>query len=494
MGIAVLDIGTSSMRGILYSEKGEKLFCGQVAYSPLYLENDWAEQEPSDWKEAMERVMKACADYGRERGEKISCISLTAQRSSVIAVDQEGKPIGNAIMWQDKRPMEVWDELRPHGKRIFQLTGSRLNPVFSGPKMLWIRRNRPEIYNRANRLVVIPDYIVHEMTGAWATDATYGSRSLLMNLRTREWDQELLDIFSVDREKLCPILEPGSICGRVNRQCAERTGLPEGIPVVSAGGDQQCAALGLGMTSQGSIEVSAGTGAFLLAASREIPKHLEENVICNASAIPGEYILESSILSCASVFNWFLRLCYGMNEENREEVYRRVNKEMEESLKKTDIPLMLPFFQGRGTPDWNSEAKGAIHNLTLGTERGDMGLAVLESLAYEIAVNLDVIKGYIGEPEEICACGGLANSPVFCRILSAACKRPIRTYQDNEATAIGAWMSAAVAMGLYSGYRQAFLQGRKGHEAKEIRAEEGLAENCRHGKEEYLNLYGRLYV
>lgn len=493
MGIAVLDIGTSSMRGILYNQWGEKLFFRQVSYSPIYLERNRVEQDPSDWSGAMEQVMAACGEYARQHGERIEGISLTSQRSSLIPVDRDGNPLGRAIMWQDKRSGEVWDELEPLTEEIFARTGCRINPVFSGPKMLWLHRFRPELYEKTARLAVIPEFILHEMTGTWAVDATYGSRSLLMNLHTREWDEKLLKLFRVDREKLSPIREPGTVAGRINKACAGKTGLIEGTPVVSAGGDQQCAALGLGMIVQGSVEVSAGTGAFIMAACARAPEHLKETVICNVSAIPGEYLLESSILSCASVFNWFMRLCYGMNEKNREDVYRTVNREIELSLRKGEGPMVLPLFQGRGTPDWNSRAKGTLHNLTMETERGDIGRAILEGLAYEIAVNMDVIKEYVGEPGEVCACGGLLNSPVFSRILSGAFGRPVRSYADNEATAIGAWMSGAVALGAYPDYRTAFAQGRKGHTAKEIRAEENLAEQYARGKEQYCSLYERLY-
>ena len=265
MGIAVLDIGTSSMRGILYGGKGKKLFTEQVMYSPVYLPGDRVEQDPGDWKNAMERVMRACAAYGRENHVPVEAVSLTSQRSSVIAVDRDGNAIGNAIMWQDKRVLPLLKELRPYEKRIFSLTGSRINPVFSGSKMMWVRRFMPEVYEKTGHLAVIPDYIIHEMTGRWVTDATYGSRSLLMNLRTRHWDRELLALFEVDQEKLCEIIEPGSVAGTITRECAEKTGLPEGTPVISAGGDQQCAAIGMGILSCGDMEISAGTGAYIIA-------------------------------------------------------------------------------------------------------------------------------------------------------------------------------------------------------------------------------------
>ena len=312
MGIAVLDVGTSSMRGILYTNQGKKQFTRQISYSPLYLGDGCVEQKPAVWDNAMAQIMRACAQKAEEEMEELDAIALTAQRSSVVPMDKDGYPLGNAVMWQDKRNLGVVEELACSRDQIARLTGSRPNPVFSGPKMLWIKRNEPERYQKAAHLAVIPDFLIYQITGTWVTDATYASRSLLMNLYSRQWDEELLALLEVDKEKLSAIIQPGSIAGKVSRTWSQKTGIKQGTPVVSAGGDQQCAALGMGVIETGSMEVSVGTGAFILAASARVPAGLRDDVICNASAVPGEYILESSIPACASVFNWVLRLCYGL--------------------------------------------------------------------------------------------------------------------------------------------------------------------------------------
>lgn len=455
MGILVLDIGTSSMRGIVYDKKGEALYKKQMEHSPVYLSDILVEQDPHEFRDEAVVILKDCAEWCRENQVEIQAVSTTSQRSSVIPFGKDGEPLGNTIMWQDKRNVPICQRLAPYGERIFELTGARINPVFSGTKMMWLKENQKEVYEASDKLAVIPDYIMHEMTGEWLTDATYASRSLMINLRERDWDQELLGIFGIDREKLCEIREPGGITARVSGAFAKKTGIPEGTPVVSAGGDQQCAALGMGVYSQGSAMVSAGTGAYIIAASEQVPKGLKQDVICNASAIPGQYILESSILTCCSVFDWVLRLCYGMNDKNRKEVYGLVHKELSEAGGESDV-LLLPYFQGRGTPDWNSNARGSISGLTLGTTRSDIARAALEGISCEISENLDIIKAYTGTMEQIRLCGGLANSPDFRGILAAACQRTINTFQDNEATAAGALISAAVALGEYGSYEEAF--------------------------------------
>lgn len=493
MGVIVLDIGTSSMRGILYDNEGEKLFTRQASYSPVYMEHDWVEQNPADWRQAMELTMKACSEYAIGLRETVEAVSVTSQRSSVIPIGEEEIPIGNAIMWQDKRVLKLLEGLRPYHDRVFSLTGSKLNPVFSGSKMMWIRECSKELYQKTKRLVVIPDYIIHEMTGQWVTDTTYGSRSLLMNLKEKEWDGELLELFHVEKEKLCRLIEPGSVAGFVTSECSKKTGLSVGTPVISAGGDQQCAALGLGIIDPGTVEISAGTGAYIIAASEKVPENLKNHVCCNTSAIPGNYVLESSIVSCASVFNWFLSLCYGMQEGNRKEVLETVNREMDQSLNKEDELLLLPFFQGRGTPDWNSQARGCFHNLMLGTERSDMARAVLEGLSFELSVNIDVMKGYLKEEGKVCACGGMMNSPVFGKILPAVLRTPVYTYGDQESTAAGAYMSAGVTMGLFEDYHKAFSACRRKLPVKRLEAELSMQERYQRKKAEYRKLYEKIY-
>lgn len=203
MNVLVIDVGTSSMRGILFEHQGKCLTEKQEFYQATYLENSWVEQNPADWENALYSILKQSVAEAENMGEKIDAISITSQRSSVIPVDENIRPLSNAIMWQDKRTNYICESMENLNDKVFSLCGSRVNPVFSGSKMMWIREERPEIYAKTYKFMVIPDYLIYLMTGRICTDYTYGSRSLLMNIRTHEWDDELLEIFHVEKEKLC---------------------------------------------------------------------------------------------------------------------------------------------------------------------------------------------------------------------------------------------------------------------------------------------------
>ena len=287
MFVYVIDVGTSSMRGILYNERAEVLMKHSIIRRPEYLGNGRVEEDPADWRDGLLVLLKVLADYCASEGITPDAISLTAQRSSVIPLDKEGVPLAPAIMWQDKRTAVYEERLEKYNDIIFSKAGSRINPVFSACKMTWIKENEPELYEKAYKLAVIPDYLTWLMTGNFYTDYTYGSRSLLMNLRDCCWDEELLKIFQVDEVKLCELVAPGSMMGGLLPSLAASVGLPAGIPVISAGGDQQCAALGLGILHNGEVEITTGTGAFLLAGIDSLPAGVKPHVICSASAVPG---------------------------------------------------------------------------------------------------------------------------------------------------------------------------------------------------------------
>lgn len=303
MRILVLDVGTSSMRGTVMDARGTPLHVDQIKYHPDYSGADTVTQDPAVWVEAMKRLCRSAAAEGA-----VDAVALTAQRSSVIPLGPNGAPLCDAIMWQDSRNRSLCDGLEGYQELVRHRCGVGISTAFSGGKMLWFRRNRPDLHRHLRRFVVIPDYLIWHMTGEYVTDHTYGSRSMLMDLRSRQWDDQLLALFEVEKGQLCRLIPPSSIAGCVTPSFAAASGLAVGIPVITCGGDQQCAALGQGIIRPGSISVNLGTGAYLAAAAEQVPERLPEEVLCNASAIPGQYILESSILTCGAALDWLLGL------------------------------------------------------------------------------------------------------------------------------------------------------------------------------------------
>lgn len=444
MNILVLDVGTSSMRGTVLDDAAEKRWRGQIRYSPSYQENGWAEQSPEDWSGALREL---CA--GAVSACRIDAVALTAQRSSLIPLRGDGTVLRDAIMWQDTRNQDICERLRPWNDRIRELAGAGLNTVFSGGKMAWLREYEPEVYKSAAKLVVIPDYLIREMTGQFVTDHTYASRSLLMDIRTRQWSPELTDLFGLDEEKLCRLIPPSSVAGTICGEFTRSTGLPEGVPVITCGGDQQCAALGQGITGAGSAVINLGTGAYLLAGIPSVPERLPEGLICNAAAIPEQYILEASVLTCGSAVDWFLP----------DGDYAMVGQALRESPPGARGVCALPYFQGRSAPDWNSQARGAFCGLSLETGRLDMLRALLESIVIEVGRSLRSMEEL--EPVALLSVsGGLSHTPEMRQLLADVTGKTVLYFEDDEATTRGAWMSAGHRLGLTARWAEAWTQAR----------------------------------
>ncbi|MBS6196043.1 MAG: hypothetical protein KH828_10745 [Clostridiales bacterium] len=486
MNILVIDVGTSSMRGILFTHQGQLLTEKQNLYNVTYMENSWVEQNPSDWENALYKIMKEVSEKAKEKGWKIDAMTITSQRSSVIPVDKSLRPLCNAIMWQDKRTNEICEKLNSQNDKVFSLCGSRVNPVFSASKMTWIRENRPEIYEKTYKFMVIPDYLIYLMTGNLCTDYTYGSRSLLMNIHTHQWDPELLEIFRVEREKLCDLVEPGSICGTLTREIAEITGCPEGIPVITAGGDQQCGAIGQGVVKKGALSVTAGTGGFLITATNEVPENLEQDVICNFSSVKGQYVLESSVLTCCSAFDWFRREFY------EESSYSEINEAIAATPVGANGCLCVPYFQGRSTPDWNNLAKGIFANVTLATTKEDMLRSLLEGICFEIGNGIETMKKYL-EISDIYINGGLTNSEPFNEIQCNVYGTKIIRRGKADATARGALMVAAEALGLYPSVEAAFDEIGKSNSVKVYLPQEENILKYEKGRAQMNRIYKKIW-
>ena len=479
--VLVIDIGTSSMKGVLYDRFGKIQQMFQVQYSPEYLPSDRVEQDPRDWKNALIDITSEAVKWSQEYGITIEGVSVTSQRTSIIPVDKEGIPLRKAIMWQDKRTYEICKELEPFSEYVYKRTGSKINPVFTAPKITWLKTHEPKIYHKSYKIIVIPDYVIFLMTGKFVTDYTYGSRTSLMNIQSLEWDEELLTLFKVDKEKLGDLVPQGSIVGHSTEAFCKLTGLPVGTPVISAGGDQQCAALGAGVVENGSIQATTGTGSFIIASSDTLQLDPQMRTICNVAAVQNKYVLESSILTTATVSNWFSENFY--MESKEQSSFEKMLEDASRSSVGSNNLITFPHFQGRGSPDWNPLAKGLFFNVTLASTRGDFARSILESIALEVSENLDVMIDLLGSITSMSVAGGLTKSPLFNQIQADVYNQQISLPANQETTSLGAWVSAALALGIYSS-----------HEAALKQAEQGTAKTKYYPNKDNIAVYNKLKI
>jgi len=449
--IAIVDVGTQSMRTILYNRKGESLFTSQLPYSPIFNGIE-VEQDPRTWKDTLYGTLKDINDYAKENRLIIESISLTSQRASIIPVNQQGKALYNAITWQDRRSYEETKSVKDKisMQEIYKKTGLRLDSYFSAPKIKWVKNNMPELYEETYKFIGVQDYVAYLLTGRYVTDITQAARTLLMDIHSFKWDEELISAFDLDKEKFVEIVKPGTSIGTLNQQTVEKTGLPKDIDVILAGGDQQCAAVGLNVLTEGTLEANIGTGSFIIAHTEKPVFDENMRVLLSASAVPGNWIVEAGLLTSGNIYAWF------RDQFFKEDNFDNINQEVKDSPPGAKSLMLIPHFKGSAAPYWNPLSKGVFFNATLEHNRGDFARSVLEGIALEMAENIELIAKLIGYVDVIHAAGGLTKFPTFNQIQADVFNKAVSVYDSSEATALGALISALVTKGDFKTFQEGF--------------------------------------
>lgn len=444
--ILVIDTGSSSMRGLLYTQDGALLFTKQLTYFMEVSDNLTAQQDCQCYRDCLLQICRLCAEECRTRRLALSALAFTSQRSSVLALDREGQPLYPVLMWYDKRSAALCDGMDKNTlDKIYSICGLRLTPVLSAPKMHWFKQNKPELYRRTFKLAGIHDYLLFLCTGRFVTDTSLASRTCLLDIRSERWSAELLELFGISSDKLCTLLPCGSIAGHVTESFAQQTGLLKGLPVITAGGDQQCSLLGQGILQPGNLGITAGTAAYVTALSRTPAADPARLLNTSIAASDSYYVLEASNMSAASVYNWFRDTFYSAG---RSVAY--VNAEVLQSPPGARGLLMQPDLTGAGCPYWDSAARGSFFNIGFHHIRADFARAVLEGICSEIADCFCALKPCCKTVNTIISSGGLSHLPVFNQMLADMLSLPVTLCPQEETTGLGAFLNAAVTLEYYS--------------------------------------------
>lgn len=429
-----IDAGTTGIRAGVYSLEGELVAQSYTEFPSYYPHPGWVEQNAEDWWKS---VVKACNSAVKlaKAEDDIFAISVTNQRETIVPISKSGTPLARAIVWQDRRTVgEVRRIKSIMGEEVFRITGLKPDPYFSLPKILWWMKNYPEMVEKTWKFMLVHDYIVYKMTGNVVTDFSNASRTMLMDLNKRNWSDKIAETFGVDLDKFPEIGNSGEVAGELrNREIEIRS-----RPVVSVGGgDQQCSALGLGVVEEGKVKSTTGTGTFMIA---PVEKMHGGEMIYSAHVVP-KIVAEVSIFTTGSLLDWVKRSFF------QNESYEVLNAEAKASGVGARGLMVFPFFSGAGCPHWNPEAKGTIYGLTLGHSRGDIARAVMESVAFEVKTNIDLMESLGIKITELRLDGGAARSALWNQIFADVTRRPCLVSSDVEATARGAAMLACLSIG-----------------------------------------------
>ncbi len=447
--LLTIDEGTTSTRTIIYDHLAREVASAQQEFSQLYPQPGWVEHDPEEIWTAVSAVTAAAMHKSGANAADVTGIGITNQRETTLIWDREsGCCIYNAIVWQDRRTAASCDALKADGTEamVAQKTGLRLDPYFSASKIAWILENvagaRKQAANGELAFGTIDSFLLWRLSGGQvhATDASNASRTLLFNIHSQQWDDDLLALFGI----------PANMLPEVH-DCAHEFGIADcdalggGVPVLGIAGDQQAALIGQAGFERGTLKSTYGTGCFVLANTADEALQSNNQLLTTvASRLDGKvsYGLEGSVFVAGSALQWLrdeLRLIDSASESATIAAQTGV----------VDDVYVVPAFTGLGAPYWDPYARGAILGLTRGSGREQIVTATLQAIAYQTRDLLDAMVEDGISPSIIRVDGGMVHNDWFLQfladILDTAIERPV----NIESTALGAAYLAGLCAGVY---------------------------------------------
>ncbi len=457
--VIAIDAGTTGVRALAVDESGAVVDVSYRELTQHYPRPGWVEHDPA---EIWESVMSTVAEVAQRRhaaGDKVAAIGITNQRETVIAWDRAtGRPLHNAIVWQDRRTAERCDQLRAEGRLpvVRARTGLVLDPYFSATKMEWLLGPGGVEVTDDLVLATVDAWIIWNLTGGTdggvlATDATNASRTLLYDIGERSWSDELCDIFGVPRRAL-PEVRPS--CGRfgvVGGTLGTAASTIAGVPVSGVAGDQQAALFGQACVTPGMAKVTYGTGSFVLLNVGERCPPPSEGLLTTVAWDLGEhggsspvaYALEGAVFVTGAAIQW-LRDGLGLIDEAAE------IGPLAQQVDDSEGVYVVPAFTGLGSPWWDPYARGTITGLTRGLGAAHIARAVIEAMAYQVRDVVDAMRDVGTEVAALRVDGGAAVLDLLLQIQADQLRVPVSRPTTTETTALGAATLAGVAEGVWA--------------------------------------------
>lgn len=456
-----IDIGTSGTKVALFAEDGTKLASHTGEY-PLYQpKNGYAEQEPSDWWNATVEGIKAVLAKAGVKGSEVKGIGLSGQMHGLVMLDGDGKVLRKSIIWCDQRTAAQCEEItrRVGLDRLMAITASPALTGFTASKILWVRDNEPEVYEKCRHILLPKDYIRYCLTGELATDVSDASGMQLLDIAKRDWAPEILDKLEIDPSWLAKVYESPEVTGKVTAAVAAATGLAEGVPVVAGAGDNAAAAVGCGVVRDGTAFTTIGTSGVVFAHSSQMKVDASGRIHSFCSAVPGEWHVMGVTQAAGLSLKWFTENLCGMDVEEAKakgvDIYYLLDQKAAEIPAGADRLLYLPYLMGERTPHLDPNARGVFFGLSAMHTRAHMVRAVMEGVTFSLRDCLSIFSSLGIKVDSMAACGGGGSSTLWRQMLADAFGCTVCTNVSNEGGALGAALLAATGAGVYSDIREA---------------------------------------
>jgi xylulokinase len=451
------DIGSQSLKAVLISAQGKICGAASANYPIEYPQPTWAQQSPASWLDALIQCVHALLAHNDVNPKQIIALGLDAQVDGVVAVDQTGQPVYPAIIWMDRRAVSECETVgkKISRKTIFEITGLNLDATHVAPKIRWLANHEPQLIEETTSLLLPGSYVAFALTGELAVDYSNASSTMLMDVRSRAWSQQMCDAFDIPMGLLPPIYPATQVLGTLHTETAELLGLSTSTKVILGSGDEHAACLGAGVTKPGLVCDIAGTAEPVCTCSQNAIFDESGLVETHCHADPDLWLLENPGFVSGANYRWFRDQFSSQEIAQNMNDYALLDNEAETVPPGSEGLIMLPCLMGAMTPTWNAMARGTFIGFTLAHRHAHFCRAILEASAYALRDITDQML-HLGLPlHEIRTVGGGARSPLWRQIKADVTGLPVSLTDTIESTALGAGILALTGSGLIDSLQEA---------------------------------------
>ena len=451
-----IDLGTSGTKTVLFDERGGSITSATVEYPLLQPQNGWAEQDPELWWEACLKTLKQVISESGIDPYDVAGIGLSGQMHGLVLLDGNGSVLRNSIIWCDGRTTAECAEITETigARRLIEISANPALTGFTAGKILWVRKNEPDLYTRVRHILLPKDYLRYKLCHVFATEVSDASGMNLLDVPNRSWSEEILDKLDIDGELLPKMYESCEVTGYITEQTAALTGLCAGTPVVGGAGDNAAAAIGTGVVESGKAFITIGTSGVIFAHSDEVRIDTKGRLHSFCSAVPGAWTVMSCTLSAGGSLQWFRNNFCEAERSAAEtmgmDVYDLLSKQAELIPIGANRLLFLPYLMGERSPILDPQARGVFFGLSGIHKRADMIRSIMEGVVYSQRDCLDVFRELEVPFTSMIATGGGGRSSLWRQIMADVFDCPIATVTNKEGAALGAAILAGVGAGVYS--------------------------------------------
>ena len=440
-----VDLGTSALKLIMMNSKGELVKSVSKEYPLYFPHSGWSEQNPTDWFLAVKEGLKEICEGA---DDKIAGISFGGQMHGLVILDKDDNVLRPAILWNDNRSTKETDYLNNViGKeKLSKLTANIAFAGFSAPKILWVKNNEPEIFEKISKIMLPKDYISYMLSGSFSTDYSDASGMLLLDVKNKKWSQEMIKICGISEDMLPKLYESYEPVGTIKPELANELGLNDDIKIIAGAGDNAAAAIGTATVGEGACNISLGTSGTVFISSKNFGVD-SFNALHSFAHADGNYHLMGCMLSAASCNKWWM-----------EEILKTRDfiKEQENIVNLGENKLFfLPYLMGERSPHNDPDARGTFIGMSMDTKREDMTLAVLEGVIFALRDSLEVARNLGIKIDRTMICGGGAKSPLWKRLVANIMNVEVDVPISEEGPGFGAAILAAVGCGEYESVEKA---------------------------------------